>query len=101
MTLRFRVTTKARLDILDITRYTKRTWGKAASDRYARAIDRRIRWLAEDPQRGRSRDEIAPGYRSYPQGAHLVFYIVAGGEMVVIGVPHQAMDLHAKGDDLE
>lgn len=101
MTLRFRVTAKARLDILGITRYTKRTWGKAASDRYARAIDRRIRWLAEDPRRGQSRDEIAPGYRSYPQGAHLVFF--AGGEMVVIGVPHQAMDLHAhfEGDDPE
>jgi toxin ParE1/3/4 len=49
---------------------------------------------------GRSRDEIAPGYRSYPHELHVIFYLIREGGIDIIGVPHQAMDLprHLKTD---
>lgn len=42
---------------------------------------------------GRARDDVAFGYRSFPEGQHVVFYIVQTGSVAIIGIPHQAMDV--------
>ena len=44
---------------------------------------------------GRARDEIGEGYRSYPHGAHVIFYLGDKAGIVIIGVPHGAMDIEA------
>ncbi len=45
------------------------------------------------------RDEAHPGYRSFRQGAHIVFYLIAEDAIDVIGVPHAAMDVEAYFED--
>jgi toxin ParE1/3/4 len=49
--------------------------------------------LAENPELGKQRDEIGEGYYSFPQGHHVVFYLIDNGTIDIIGVPHKQMDI--------
>ena len=89
----FQITPNAARDLDAIARWTLRHWGEEHMERYLRSLDKRFRWLAVNPAAGRARDEIAAGYRSFPQGQHVVFYIKKNDAIAIIGIPHQAMDL--------
>lgn len=60
--------------------------------RYLAALTDRMAWLAAAPELGKARDDVARGYRSFPEGRHLIFYIEADGGISIIGVPHSSMD---------
>lgn len=61
-------------------------------------LERRFEWLAENPLPGTLRADICEGYRSYPQGAHIVFYVVREDAIDIIGVVHQSMDVEGYFD---
>jgi toxin ParE1/3/4 len=75
-----------------IAGYTLKTWGRKQRNGYLRALDRRFRWLAEHPHLGKPRPDIKQGYHSYPQGVHVIYYLVRGGGIDIIGVLHSRMD---------
>ena len=77
---------KARADLRDIQAYTLQQWDEQQWDAYEAAIDRALTMIGDNPQVGRVRDEIRPGYRSYVVGQHLVFYRVTNKAVVVIGI---------------
>jgi toxin ParE1/3/4 len=89
----FRVTPRAARDLRSIARFTLRTWGREQRDAYLSAIDRRMAWLAENPARGRRRPDVKDGYFSYPQGSHVIFYLVRDDGIDIIGIPHRRMDM--------
>ncbi len=89
----FRITPRARDDLINIARYTLRIWGRQQRDVYLRNLDERFQWLAENPRLGKSRPDVQEGYYSFPQGSHLVFYIVRDNGIDIIGIPHQNMDI--------
>ena len=93
MSVGYRVTPRAYKDLLAIARYTLKQWGEVQRDTYLQAIELRFAWLAEHPQLGRPRPEIGEDYRSFPEGAHVVFYVVRDDVIDIIGVPHRSMDL--------
>lgn len=88
----FRLTPRALEDLRAIGRYTLTQWGREQRNDYLRAMDRRFAWLAQNPQRGRTREDVATGYRSFPQGAHIIFYLIKPDGIDIIGVLHQSMD---------
>jgi toxin ParE1/3/4 len=90
---RFRVTPRALRDLDAIADYTLSQWGEKQTEKYLGDIEQRFRWLAQNPLAGRSRDEVGEGYRSYPQGAHIIFYVVDKPGIAIIGVPHSSMDV--------
>ncbi len=90
---KFRITPRARDDLKNIGRYTERQWGKAQRNAYLKDFEKRFRWLAENPQLGKHRSDIAEGYYSFPQGEHVVFYLVGQEGINIIGVPHKEMDI--------
>ena len=50
--------------------------------------------LAQNPYLGRRRDEIRPGYRSFPVDSYVVFYrLVAAEEILVLRVIHGKRDV--------
>ena len=50
--------------------------------------------LARNPYMGRQRDDIRPGYRSFPIGSYIVFYRLIGtDEILVLRVVHGRRDL--------
>ena len=99
MSRRFRLTPRAYADLRAIADYTDRIWGADQRARYLRDIDARFHWLAEQPEAGKPRPDIAEDYRCFRQGEHLIFYLISGDMIDIIGVPHQAMDVANYFDD--
>ncbi|RLJ22200.1 type II toxin-antitoxin system RelE/ParE family toxin [bacterium endosymbiont of Escarpia laminata] len=93
MTGHYRITPRAAQDLKTIGRYTLKHWGKEQRNSYVRALDRRFVWLAKNPRMGRHRTDVKDGYYSYPQGAHVVFYLVRNEGIDIIGIPHHRMDV--------
>jgi toxin ParE1/3/4 len=92
---KFRLTPRALADLDSIADYTLARWGERQTEKYLSEMDARFAWLSENPGAGRVRDEIGEGYRSFRQGSHLIFYVVDGGIVAIIGIPHGAMDIDA------
>jgi len=90
--LEVRVTRRAVNDLKTIARYTEQTWGKGQRNRYLKKFEERFKWLAENPKAGRHRLDLAEGYFSFPEGQHVVFYLITATSIDVIGVVHQEMD---------
>lgn len=84
---------RARADLIQIGRYTLKIWGRPQRDSYLRDLDRRFHWLAEHPNLGKARPDIQEGYYCFPQGSHLVFYILRDDGIDIIGIPHKNMDI--------
>ncbi|HXA47508.1 MAG TPA: type II toxin-antitoxin system RelE/ParE family toxin [Burkholderiaceae bacterium] len=93
MSLRYRITPKAKEDLKNIGRYTQQKWGKEQRNRYLKNLYDRFSWLAENPELGRLRPEVKEHYYSYAQGEHIIFYIVSDHMIDIIGIPHQKMDV--------
>lgn len=93
MSSSFRLTRRAYEDLRNIARFTGQQWGEAQRQRYLLALDDRFRWLAEHPRLGKHRPDINDGYYCFPQGAHLIFYLIGTDAIDIIGVPHQHMDV--------
>lgn len=89
----FRITPRARDDLKNIGRYTLKIWGKQQRDIYLKNLDKRFAWLAKNPRLGKHRPDIQEGYYCFPQGSHLVVYILRDNGIDIIGVPHQDMDI--------
>ncbi len=89
----FRVTPRAQADLKNIGRYTEQQWGRRQRNIYLKALEKRFGWLAENPQLGKHRPDVAEDYYSFPQGAHVVFYLIREKGIDIIGIPHKEMDI--------
>jgi toxin ParE1/3/4 len=61
-----------------------------AADRLLERIDDKCALLAENPQLGRSRPDIAPGFRYFPIGSYLILYRTVENGIEVVRVAHGA-----------
>ncbi|KIC35905.1 hypothetical protein RA27_22490 [Ruegeria sp. ANG-R] len=91
----FLLTPRALSDLDAIAEYTIVHWGRQQAETYISDLISRMEWLAADPNLGTPRDEVAPGYRSFPQGQHVLFYLVDQDHIAIIGIPHKSMDIEA------
>jgi toxin ParE1/3/4 len=91
----FRVTPRALADLDVIAEYTLATWGERQTEKYLSELKQRFQWLADHPRAGRSRGEVGEGFRSYPHGSHVIFYLIERDYIAIIGVPHGSMDIEA------
>lgn len=89
----FRVTHRAKKDLINIAKYTERTWGKVQRNQYLKNLENRFNWLSNYPFSGKHRAEIHKLYYSYPQGQHVVFYLISENAIDIIGIPHKDMDI--------
>jgi toxin ParE1/3/4 len=86
------ISPRAQADIDGIWDYTAERWNEEQAARYIRALQEAIETVAADPQRGRSCEQIRPGYRKYAAGSHVVFYRATPKGIDVVRVLHQRMD---------
>ena len=93
MTSRFRLTPRAAADLEAIASYSIDKWGTARMAEYLRSMNSRFEWLAENPLAGRERSDVHPGYRSFPEGSHIIFYILSDENIDIIGIPQKSMDI--------
>jgi len=83
---------RAQQDYGDIWDYIARDNPEAA-DRLLRRIDKKLELYASNPRMGRTRDNLAPGLRSFPVVPYLVFYRATSDGIELVRVLHGARDL--------
>ena len=82
----------AEADAEDIWRWVANDSVRSA-DRLADRFEEVAQMLAERPQSGRTRDDLAPGVRSFPIGAYLLFYRPVRDGSEVARVLHGRRDI--------
>nr|WP_298414184.1 type II toxin-antitoxin system RelE/ParE family toxin [uncultured Halomonas sp.] len=88
----FKLSKKAKADLKTIARYTEREWGREQRNHYILQFDQCFHRLAENPNLGRTCDEISPGYRQHTQGSHIIFYRQVPEDVVeIIRILHKRM----------
>jgi toxin ParE1/3/4 len=90
----FKISNKAMEDLLDIARYTEKTWGAKQRQLYLKMLDLTFYALAEQPTNGLCCDDIRPGYLKKHAGNHVIFYRLSLASTVeVIRILHKRMDV--------
>jgi toxin ParE1/3/4 len=99
----FRFSRRAEADLLEIGRYTLRTWGKAQTARYLGSLESCCQTLADNPALGRPCDDVRPGLRRMEHGKHVVFYRQGRGGILISRILHQHMlpDRHLSDESSE
>ncbi len=90
---KYRLTPSAKSDLVDIWNYTVETWGEKQAEKYLQDVEDTINHLAENPELGKQRPEIVPGYYSFPVRKHIIFYLIADSYIDIIGILHGKMDI--------
>lgn len=95
-----RYSLRAKSDLLNIGRYTLRTWGETQTSRYLDALERCAGMLARNPALGRKCDWIRPGLYRLESGRHVLFYRRRPGGILIVRILHQSMqpDRHSFED---
>lgn len=83
---------EARADLVEIWRHVA-TDDPATARRLLERIAAVARLLAERPELGRARPDLAVGLRSFPVGAYLLFYRATPDGIRLIRVLHGARNL--------
>ncbi|MBV1913786.1 MAG: type II toxin-antitoxin system RelE/ParE family toxin [Pseudomonadales bacterium] len=60
---------------------------------YQKALDKRFGCLAENPQLGKYRPDVAESYYSFPQGEHVIFHLIVEKGVDIIGIPYKEMEI--------
>lgn len=90
----FTLTVAAKTDLRDIALFTQRRWGKEQRNAYLKQFDDSFWLLAENPDIGKTCDDIRAGYRKFTQGSHVIFYQQTGNQLIrVIRILHKNMDV--------
>ena len=90
----YRLTQRARRDVLEIWQYIAEDSAPAA-DRFIDRLIHHFQLVGDNPRVGRSRDELRLGYRSFPVGDYLLFYRITAPAVSVMRVVHGRRDLEA------
>jgi len=88
----YKLTEAAKKDLLGISAYTKKTWGKEQEKAYLETIRVALRVIAKIPEIGQKRDELTEGLRSFPVGHHIAYYVESRDAIEVARILHPAMD---------
>jgi toxin ParE1/3/4 len=67
----------------------------AAADRYAAAFEEKGQALAQFPEIGRARPEIAPALRSTLINPYVIFYRIEGDTVQILRILHGMRDLRS------
>lgn len=92
---KYHLTHKAVEDLTNIWEYTVDAWSEQQADSYYHMLIESCRKLADNPKLfGLKYDDVAEGLLGYRANKHIIFYrILASGDILVIRILHQRMDL--------
>lgn len=93
MPLEIRQSPAARRDLLDIWDYAARAAGAEKSDKLLEALYASYKRIAEYPEIGRQRPELASGLRSYVAGSYVIFYEMSAHTVDIVRVVRAERDI--------
>jgi len=88
----FSFAAKAERDLERIVDFTITRWGAAQATRYLDELQERCELLANNPDAGLLRDDVARGILSFPYESHVLYYTKRRHGITVVRVLHQSMD---------
>ena len=91
MRSKLKVSAAARNDLLKIGRYMEEKWGRRQRNHYLKQLDEAFNLITENPKIGLDSSHVLPGYRSYQQGSHIIFYKHTDA-IEIIRILHKRMD---------
>lgn len=89
-----RLAPEAETDLDDIWYYVAKESGSVeTADRMIDRITETFYLLATHPHLGRRREDLRAGLRSFPVGRYIVFYRIAGKDVLILQVMHGSRDI--------
>jgi toxin ParE1/3/4 len=97
------ISARAEADLREIWRFSYERFGEAQADCYVDELEKGLRECGAEPEQGKPREDVRPGYWSRLVRKHVVFYTFSDPEILVQRVLHGSMDptLHLPGDESE
>lgn|SRR5690606_5373632 len=89
---RLKLLAKAREDMIQLRRYSRREFGAAAADGLVDDLERVFRLLTDHPLAGSDFSETSPGLRLFPARGHRIFYRVVERTIEIVRVLHHSRD---------
>ena len=86
----------AEQDLTNIWLYSFQTWGEAQADLYFDQLCNAIELLQSTLLMGRERPEFSPPVRIHHHASHLIIYVIDEGNIDVIRVLHESMDVDSQ-----
>jgi toxin ParE1/3/4 len=87
----YRLSRLAEIELTDIATYSLETWGIDQATRYIDALEACCQRLANNPQMGRTCEDVRPGLRRMEYERHVLFYRVEAEGILVSRILHQRM----------
>ena len=91
---KYHFTTKALNDLSDIWNYSFEAWSEKQADIYYNKLIGFCKEIAENPQFGKSYEEVAKSLYGFRASKHIIFYkIISNDTIEIIRILHGSMDL--------
>ena len=90
-----RLAPEAEADLDELWYYVASNSSVETADRLVDSITARFFLLGTHPYAGRRRDDLRPGVRAFPVGAHVLLYRVEGHDVRIQRVVRGSRDLEA------
>jgi toxin ParE1/3/4 len=87
----YRLSRRARLDLIEIADYTVDTWGVEQAYRYLDSLEACFEQLARTPAMGRPCAMVRPGYRRMEHQKHVIFYRAKKKGVFIGRILHERM----------
>jgi toxin ParE1/3/4 len=92
----YRLTDRARADLVGIYDFTESKFGSYQADAYYAGLIRSFGLLADFPLIGQTADDLAVGYRRFRFQSHLIFYTTQAAFIEIRAIVHGAQDIRSQ-----
>ena len=89
----YKLTPEAENDLIDIYVYGFQHFGERQAETYFGELEGCFEVLSKEPLIWRERTEFTPPVRIHHHGRHLVVYVIQEGQLLIIRVLHDSMDV--------
>ena len=89
----YRLSIRARADLLHIYAYSDKTFGRYQADAYHAGLERTFGLLADFPGIGTAADELVAGYRRFRFQSHYIFYTEEADHVLIRTLIHVRQNL--------
>jgi toxin ParE1/3/4 len=93
MSLRYRISELAKLDLEGVWEYTSRKSSEGQADKYFELLIEGIETICFHPEIGRSIAEVKDAYRIHKTGSHLIIYKQKNDEIFIDRILHERMNI--------
>ena len=84
---------EAENDLVEIYRYGFINYGEKKADQYIEALKEKCQFLADVPNFCPDRDEFNPPVKIHHHRKHLIIYVIANNDILIVRVLHDRMDV--------